>query len=226
MTDIEPTPNETLDAVQQAMAEGTFSFAEVAQGRGYPSDTVALCKDEATAYDRAKYLDGVIEARGDTSHELMAGERREAARKQAWKRAIDEDPEVKARVEVYDAKLAVSTFVFHIQGVPEDHVEELNQKALAEIPPEYERWRNPVNGKQEKQELPSPERNRLFTNLLWAAYIQKIVDPQGRVDMAPGLPAAEAIRTMPLSQQAKFNNAINALSVSSSAFESAVDSDF
>lgn len=212
--------------VQDALAEGTFSFADVVQGRGYPKDTVTLCADEATAYERGKYLDSVIEARGDTSHTTLFGEKQEKARKDAWQRAIDDDPAVKAKVAEFDAILAAATYTFHIQGISDDLVQSLNEKALAEIPPTYEKWRNPANGKQEKQEIPSPERNHLFTNMLWAAYITRIVAPDGRVDTAPGLPAAEAIRKMPQSQQGKFNQAIGKLSVEAVAFEAATDEDF
>src|SRR5690606_29970812 len=177
------------------------------QGRSYPTDVVTLCDDEATAYQRGKYLDEVIEKRGDTAHLMLVGERQEAAKRQAYQRAIAEDAEVAAKVAEFDAKLAERTYTFHIQGIPDSLVEDLNKKALDEIKPEYERWKNPIDGRQMQEEKPSPERNRYFTNLLWAAYITKIVDPKGRVDVAPGLPAAEAIRKMPLSQQAKFHRA-------------------
>lgn len=217
-----------MSNIEDALNMETFSFADVVQGRSYPTDTVTLCSDEATAYDRGKYLDAVLEARGDTSFSMLVGPKREQAKVKAYQTAIDDDPEVAKKVEEFDNKLAKSTYTFHIQGVSDEHVETLNKKALAEIPPEYEQsWRNPATGQQVKgEEKPSPERNRLFTNLIWAAYIAKIVAPNGAVDTAPGLPAAEAIRKMPQSQQSKFNDAINKLAVESSAFEASVSTDF
>lgn len=213
------------DIVTEALSAGTFSFAEVVQGRGYPQDTVVLYQDEATAYERVKYLDSVLEARGDNSHEmLIAGAKQDSAKRAAYKRAIDDDPEVAAKIAEFDAKLAASAYTFHIQGLSEDIEKTLLDKARAEFPPEFERWKNPMNGKPEKQELPSPERDRYFTNLVWSAHITKIVNPKGQTDVAPGLPAAEAIRKMPSAMQLKFNQAINKLSVASAAFESAAES--
>jgi hypothetical protein len=213
------------DIVTDALSAGTFSFAEVVQGRGYPQDTVVLYQDEVTAYERAKYLDSVLEARGDTSHEMLnLGTKQDEAKRAAWKRAIEDDPEVAKKVAEYDATLAKSAYTFHIQGIPEDLEKELLERARAEFPPEYDRWKNPLGGKPEKQELPSPDRDRYFTNLIWSSHITKIVAPNGAVDMTPGLPAAEAIRKMPVAMQAKFNQAINKLSVASSAFEAAAES--
>jgi hypothetical protein len=219
-TDVEAT-----DIISEALSAGTFSFAEVVQGRGYPQDTVVLYQDEATAYERAKYLDGILEARGDNSHEMLnLGTKQDEAKRAAWKRAIEDDPEVAKKVAEYDAALAKSAYTFHIQGISEELEKSLLEKARAEFPPEFDRWKNPLGGKPEKQELPSPERDRYFTNLIWSSHITKIVAPNGAVDTAPGLPAAEAIRKMPVAMQAKFNQAINKLSVASSAFESAAES--
>lgn len=204
----------------------TFSFADVILGRSYPEEVVHLCTDEATAYARGKYLDEVIEKRGDTAHLMLIGSKQAEAKRAAYQRAIDEDPEVKAKVAEFDKKLAAATYEFHIKGISDDLLKELHEKSLADIPVEYERWKNPIDGRQMKEEKPSPERDRHFTNLIWAAYITKIVSPDGRVDVAPGIAAAEAVRRMPQAQIAKFNEAINKLSVDSAAFEASVTSDF
>jgi hypothetical protein len=216
------------DIVTEALSAGTFSFAEVVQGRGYPQDTVVLYQDEATAYERAKYLDSVLEARGDNSHEMLnLGTKQDEAKRAAWKRAIEDDPEVAKKVAEYDATLAKSAYTFHIQGIPNDMFQTLGEKADADRPPTIEKWKNPLDGRQMKSEVPHPDRNRHFAHLLWAAHITKIVDAEGRADTAPGLAAAEAISKMPLSQQEKFAAAINGLQVAASSFESAAsDPDF
>lgn len=216
---------ESADIVSEALSAGTFSFAEVVQGRGYPQDTVVLYQDEATAYERAKYLDGILETRGDNSHEMLnLGTKQDEAKRAAWKRAIEDDPEVAKKVAEYDATLAKSAYTFHIQGIPNEMFKTLGDKADTDFPPTVEKWRNPLDGRQMKSETPNPQRDRHFAHLLWSAHITKIVDAEGRADTAPGLAAAEAISKMPLSQQQKFANAINELQVSADAFESAAES--
>lgn len=218
--------DETPDIVADAMAQGTFSFVDVVQGRSYPKDTVTLYQDEATAYERGKYLDSVLELRGDVSHKLVIESKQDEARQAAWKRAIDDDPEVAKRVAVFDAKLSASAFTFHLQGVPSDLYQELSTKADADFPPTKEKWKNPFDGRPMSTETPHPERNRRFAHLLWAAHITKIVDANGRADTAPGVEAAAAISKMPLSQQQKFSDAIDRLQVAAASFENLVDSDF
>lgn len=215
-----------VDSVNEALNLETFSFADVIQGRGYPTDVVPLCTDEATAYERGKYLDDVLEARGDTAHLMYVGDKREAEKLKAYKRAIEDDPEVAKKVAEFDKILAASTYQFHIRGVDTETIENLRKQAIAEFPPKFKRWKNPVDGRPMEEEEEEPERQTYFTNLLWAAHVAQIVDPQGRKDTAPGYEGALAARRMPLSQQQKLMAAISRLTVDSAAFEANITPDF
>jgi hypothetical protein len=158
---------------------------------------------------------------------LIAGKQAEA-KAAAWQRAIEDDPEVAKKVAELDAKIAESGYTFHIQGIPNDMFDELGKVADADRPPTIEKYKDPMGGgRPMKAETPHPDRNRHFAHLVWAAHITMIVAPNGAVDTAPGLAAAEAISKMPVSQQEKFALAINKLRVDAEAFEAKVsDPDF
>lgn len=204
--------------VAEALAPESFSFAEVVQGRGYPKDTVTLYTDEQTAYDISKIDERLAEIKAEQKKildvEVTAGYQDEVAQLQA------------KRAEMY-ATLAKSGMVFHLQGISDELRDSLLESAREKVKVEYDRDKNFLTGQVEKREKDSPERDRLYTNMLWAAHITQIVAPDGRVDTAPGLAAAEAVRQMPRAQVVKFAQAVQKLQVASGAFEAqASDPDF
>src|SRR5690606_11790061 len=119
-----------------------------------------------------------------------------------------------------------SKYVFKIVGLSTQTREDLLEKARTDIKPEYESHKNFMTGQVDKVEKESPKRDRYYTNLLWQASIEQIVSPTGAVDTAPTLETIEAFRKAPLSQQAKFQNALNQLAVAAEVFEEATDASF
>ena len=191
------------ELVEAAQNQETFSFTEVVQGRGYPRDEVAIYLDEATAYQIAKTEKQIADSLDDEEIDALA-----------------------EKVAELRKKLAQSKYVFKIVGLSTETREDLLEKARADIKPEYESHKNFMTGQVEKVEKESPKRDRYYTNLLWQASIEQIVAPNGAVDTAPTLETVEAFRKAPLSQQAKFQTALNELSVAAEIFEESVDDDF
>lgn len=189
--------------VDEAQSQETFSFAEVVQGRGYPQDEVTLVLDEATAYQISK-LEKQIASETDSkkADELAEG------------------------LVPLKEKLAKSKFVFKIRGISSELREELLKKAREDFKPEYDSNKNFITGQVEKVERDNPERDRYYTNLLWQASTEQIVAPNGAVDTAPDLSAFVSLRSAPLSQQRKFQDALNNLEVASEFFEVSSDDDF
>lgn len=191
------------DIVDAAMEEGTFSFAEVAQGRSYPQDTVSIYLDEATAYKIAE-----LEDRANSE--------------------LDSDVVNKIDAEIAELRIVIekSKYTFKIHGIPLERRDELLERAREQIKPEFDSFKNFVNGRVEKTEKDSPERDRLYNNMLWAEHITEVVGPDGRVDRNPGIGTAEAIRKAPISQQVVFTRAIQKLVVAADSFEARIDDDF
>lgn len=191
------------ELVEKATSEEVFSFAEVVQGRSYPSEDVNIYLDEATAYRIAKIEEAIaVEADSDRVNKL------------------------EAEIISLREQLEKSKYVFKIAGIPTEVREGLLTKAYAEIPATYHHNKNFLTGGLEKVEKESPERDKLYTNLLWQAHVNQIIAPDGRVETSPSLAAIVAFRGAPLSQQQKLANAINKLVVAADAFEQVVDDDF
>lgn len=199
------------ELVSQAQSEETFSFADVVNGRGYPRDEVTIFMDEASAHEIKKLersVDGVLES-------LDAKDRAAAV------------VEIEAKIKTLREKINKSRYVFKVVGLSSETKDDLYIKAREDIKPEYDHNKNFITGQVEKVEKPSPKRDRYYTNLLWQASIEQIVSPTGAVDTAPAFETVALFRSKgPESQLFKFQDALQALSVASEAFESATDDDF
>lgn len=191
------------ELVENAQNQETFSFTEVVQGRGYPRDEVAIYLDEATAYQIVKLEKQIADSLDDQEVDALA-----------------------EKVAELRKKLAQSKYIFKIVGLSTQTREDLLEKARNDIKPEYDQHKNFITGQVEKVEKESPKRDRYYTNLLWQASIEQIVAPSGAVDTAPTLETVEAFRKAPMSQQVKFQTALNELSVAAEIFEESVDDDF
>jgi hypothetical protein len=223
------------DAVDNAMAEGTFSILEVVQGRGYPEDTVDIFMDEQAAYDRRKFLDELADAKGHGAwrsmpdRESLTGRpnlKKQEARAEAWKSALEGDEDAIAKAREIEKRIQSTKYVFSLRGVDSEMREQIEKDAKSRIPIEVEKRKN-VFGVDEDVEVPSPERDQLIEDLLVGAHITKITAPDGRVDTAPGYPTAVGLRKkLPDAQYMALVQAISNLQVASVAFEGQVDEDF
>lgn len=111
-------------------------------------------------------------------------------------------------------------YVFHLTGIGQDTLKAIADKARAEHPSKYGTF---------GQELPNPEQDEYFNNLLWAVHTEKIEAPNGAIIAAPDDAQMKIIRgNLPLSQQAKIKKAIDGFATGSAdGFEAAAqEADF
>jgi hypothetical protein len=76
-------------------------------------------------------------------------------------------------------KLSESKYTFILRGISEGQRDKIFEEVGKKIPVQYTSEMNPLTGEREKSEVENPERDKLFTNMLWSAYIQKIASPTG-----------------------------------------------
>ena len=203
-----------LDSVEKAKTPGTFKILDVIQGRGYPEQVVRIYLDEATAYQAALVREELEELDGKPNSSINEKKRADLIEKQ----------------EELIEELQKSMFTFHLRGISEAKREEIYNQAKKKYPIEYEKPSDLIaltGQKQERVEKESPERDTLFTELLWAESIQKIVSPEG--DEQEGMTYSEVKQMrglLPLASSAALNSAIEKLRVSSAIFMSQVNEDF
>lgn len=104
---------------------------------------------------------------------------------------------------------------------------ELYKQAKKKYPVEYEKDIDISTGKMEKTEKESPERDALYTDLLWEAYIRKIVNANGDEQVGVSYSDVRVMRdNMPISSTARLNESIEKLRVASAVFMLETDEDF
>lgn len=203
-----------LDSVEKAKAPGSFKILDVISNRGYPEQTVTVYMDEATAYEAALVKEELEQIDTKKSTPEIDAKREELTEKQ----------------EELVEKLASSAFIFHLRGVSEGKRDEIYKQAKKKYPIEYE---TPFDlsvlagQKTERVEKESPERDALFTELLWAETIQKIVDPDGNEQVGVTYSEVKQLRQLlPLAASAAINSTVEKLRVSSAIFMAQVNEDF
>ena len=211
MSDME----EIREAVDEAKKPGTFKIVDVLKERAYPKMQVHVSVDEDSAY-RANGLQEQIDkldidiAKGKDSKDL-----------------IKKQEELSAQKEELLAKINESSFTFHLTGIPEGKRESLYKKAVSKYPIEYDKDIDLTSGKMEKIERQSPDRDALYTDFLWEASIEKIVNGDGDEQVGVSYTDVRAMRdNMPVSAIARINDYIEKLRVSTAVFMMEVDEDF
>lgn len=205
---------EILESVEKAKAPGTFKILDVISGRGYPEQEVTIYINEGIAYQASLVKEQLEEL--DTKPNSSVNEKKR-------------DELIAKQEELLD-ELAKSAFTFHLRGISEGRREEIYNQARKKYPIEYEKPSDIsllTGQKQERIEKESPERDALFTQLLWAECIYKITDPDGNEQIGLTYSEVKELRNlMPLASTAAINNAIEKLRVSSAIFMSQVSEDF
>lgn len=209
---------EIREAVDEAKEPGTFNIVKVLQERGYPQTTVKIVLDEELIYEAAT-LKQEIE-----SIDSSIGKSNPSARQKELLETLTEKHEELA------AKIRDSFYTVHIRGISEGKREELYNLAKKKFPIQYEAP-NPVNdllgSPSERKEKPSPERDSMFTNLLWQAHIQKIVDPEGNEQTEFSYSAASTMKEQfPLNATLAINEAIEKIRAATAVFTFETDEDF
>lgn len=207
---------EIRDAVDQAKNPKTFSIVNVINDRAYPKGKVVVSMDEATAYEAALIKEQLDEA-----------SKSPGAKGSPRYKKIEE---LTAQLEELTEKMNKSSYVFHIKGISEGKREELASEAKKKYPIEYEKPSDLsalIGNQQERIEKPSPERDNLFTDLLWMEQIEKIESPDGATQDSFGYTDARALRHgLPLSSLAKINSEIEKIRTATAVFMMETGEDF
>lgn len=201
MSDVEKI-QEVTDA---AMKPGTFSIVDAIKERAYPSDDIAVFMDEASSYKAAE-LSKKLESLEPTTEDYINTQKQ-----------LDEVLEF----------IEKSKYVFTITGISEGKREELYELTLKKFPMEYKEEKNVLTGETKKVEIETPERDSLFTTLLWSAYITKITNPEGAIqeNLSPE-DADELRKSLPIAVNGIINSAIQNMRAATALFMYKVDEDF
>jgi hypothetical protein len=206
------------EVVEEAKAPAKFNIIDAIKERGYPSDEVVIFLDEDTAY-RASAVQEKINlldmgaSKNDTAEQI-------ASREEERNKLIEERDNI-------SQKLSESKYTFILRGISEGQRDKIFEEVGKKIPVKYTSEMNPLTGEREKSEVENPERDKLFTNMLWAAYIEKIVSPIGEEQDSVTLDEASELRySLPLAGVQKINECIEKLRIAAAAFMYEVDEDF
>lgn len=146
------------EMAQEMSKPGKFSLIERLQGRNMPKDVVDIYLDEDAAYQRAKLLEEHAAATDP-----------------------DEVKRLDAELAEIDERIRSSVAHIHMQAIDSGKYDELIEQAREQFPVEYEERQSAFSLVKEKVEIPSPEREELFTQIYLAAVIKR-VEMGGDVD--------------------------------------------
>jgi hypothetical protein len=212
--------SEIEEMVGEARKSGKFKIIDAVKDRGFPESHLDIYLDEALAF----LISELDEAMDETGKSMDR-------KKALSKKEVDEFE--KRRDEILDRKnklieeMGGSKYVFHIKGISEGQRQDIFDKTIEKFPMKYEKNRNPYTGAMEKEEISEAERDRYFSDLLWQAYIVKIVSPDGEEQEGVSLEeATELRRSLPAASVAKISEGIEKLRIASAAFMMSINEDF
>jgi hypothetical protein len=203
------------EAVDTAKAPGTFNIVEVLQSRNYPQTQTVIHLDEAAAYEAS-----IIAEEIDALDAKIGRSTPTAAQSKKLQELNDK------KQELMDT-LMKSSYTFHLTGISEGKRESLWAECKKKYPVQYTHTPELATGRMAKEEKESPERDDMFTNLLWQNHIVKIVDPHGNEQAGLSFTEAREMRNiMPLASTSKINQAIEKMRVASAVFMFETNEDF
>jgi len=208
------------EMVGEARKPGKFKIIDAVKDRAFPESHLDIYLDEALAFLIAE-LDEAMDETGKSMDRKKALSKKE----------VDEFE--KRRDEILDRKnklieeMGGGKYVFHIKGISEGQRQDIFDQTIEKFPMKYEKNRNPYTGAMEKEEISEAERDRYFSDLLWEAYIVKIVSPDGEEQEGISLEeATELRRSLPAASVAKISEGIEKLRIASAAFMMSINEDF
>jgi len=211
LSDIE----EIREAVDDAKKPGTFNIVSVLKERAYPKMSVTVTVDEQAAYDAS-----VIKEKLDNLDKRWAKVKKPDD-------VIAEEESLLAEREALSEKMSASSFTFYLQGISEGKRNELFNVARKKYPIEHDKDIDLTSGRMEKIERESPERDSLYTDLLWESHIVKIVNGDGDEQVGVSYSDVRAMRdNMPISAIGRINECIEKLRVATAVFMMEADEDF
>ena len=141
---------EALKLVEAAQARGVFDITEFAKGRAYPQDTVVAYTDLDSAYELSK-----------VNAQLNAA------------LPNDDTSKLEEAAQGLAEKILASKVIFHMRGVNQSIIEEINAKCDAMFPPKVDEF-----GKEELDE----NWMKVWTCSLVASNLIKVENANGDID--------------------------------------------
>jgi len=193
------------ELVTEAKKPGVFNIVDVVKERAFPKQVVNVYVDESIAYETSKLKEELSKT--------------DAAAK--------EYVEIQAKIDAKLDELLQSKYEFHLTGISEGQRDKLHAECIEKFPIEYSEDKNLFTNEVKRVEIQSDERDEVFTNLLWAAHVEKIVSPDGAVQVGLSVDDAKTLRSgLPLAASSGINDAIDKLRIATSVFLLKVDEDF
>lgn len=209
---------EIRETVEEAKSLKSFSIVNVLAERAYPKSKVSVILDEATAYEAALVKEELEELEKKVGSKNSSVEQREKME------------ELNEKLEKLTYQMMESLYTFHIRGISEGKRDQLFKESTKKYPIEYNKNSEVsalLGANDEPKEKASPERDNLFTDLLWKEQIEKIEDPEGSIQDTIAYSDIKALRTnLPLSALAKINNAIEKVRTATAVFMMETGEDF
>lgn len=191
--------------VEEAMAKGKFSIVDAIRNRSYPKDKVFVYLDEQDAYDAAKLDEEIKNTEASTpEYDVLVSKKDELLK-----------------------QIDANKYVFVISGISEGDREKLQLKSAETYPIEYAENKNQLTGEVTRTEVSSPERDRLFTNLLWVSSIKEVIAPDGSTQDTITLEDVFEMRqSLPIAATGTITESIEKLRISTAIFMMKVNEDF
>lgn len=200
--------NDNIDAPAfEAPNKDTFSFFDVLSERTYPTDTVTVFLDEQAAYEGRKIALEMESAEDPTEVDVE---------------------KYSARIDALRDRIQASEYVFHLRGISDDKYAD----AKAVVDEKFkgrQKQRRTADGRLEKylDEDDQMAYLRYLSALMISLHVDQIVDPNGRVNTAPGADEiAMFVDKAPSAAVEKLNEAVKALRVSATQYEATLDEGF
>ena len=194
-------PKELADA---ALEKGTFKLLQAVRERAYPRHEVRISLDEQLGWMAAK-LEEQIEAETE----------------------LQEKTKLEDKLDEIVEQMSNAMVTFKLRGISEGRREELLKMAYDEYPEEVIETKNPFTGRSEREEKEVPERDRYFTDLLWAAHIEAVEAPDGSVQVGVNAEEVRLLREeLPLAATAALNEGMVKLREGTAIFMAKAEESF
>jgi hypothetical protein len=207
------------ELVEQAKAPGTFSILNALKERAYPVENIDIYLDEDIAFLAAQIEDEI--------NSIGMVMDRSADDADALTELLTKREELIAKREDMVKQMGGAKYIFTITGISEGLREDIYNECVEKYPIVVNKKMNPLTAQEETEEVENPERNRMFTNLLWQAYITKITAPDGSVQNGITFEdAVELRRSLPIASSGRITESIEKLRAATAVFMVTVDEDF
>lgn len=213
-------PENTVESmVTEMKSPAKFKILDVIKDRAYPTENIDVFIDEELAYAAAMLEEEIARLNNEADKSVLNPEELEALIEKREKIIAEKDELMK--------QIGGTVYTFTITGISEGKRDDMLKLANDKYPIEYRTDSNAFTGEKTRQEIESPERNKLFTEMLWQAHITRITAPDGSVQDGISIEDAQELRrSLPIATIGKLTEAIEKLRVTTAVFMMTVDEDF